>query len=313
MELRGRETEISPTERTIPNDPEKTIVAPRFDEKSVQGARPAVPLNWRGRTRTSLPVILLCVAAGLLGGLVVVFAFTLWQRNSSNPRAETTAAQQQTGGAANSATSESSAPTVPTPQQVEPDARGTQGDVQTPAAQNPAAQNQVTQASEPDGAHPTETDGSARDAARAAPAAAAQAPPKSGDEVAVGEAVGDAGTQNDLRAALGEWIAATNARDINRQMQFYAPTLGAFYLARNASRESVRAEKARVFANASTVDVHASAPEISLSRDGQTAVMRFQKRYRIGERGGEVLQELRWRRTPAGWKIVGERDLRVLQ
>lgn len=313
MELRGRETEISPTERTIPNDPEKTMVAPRFDEKSVQGARPAVPLNWRGRTRTSLPVVLLCVVAGLLGGLVVVFALTLWQRNSNNPRAETTAAQQQTGGAASSATPESTAPTVPTPQQSNADARGTQGDVQTPAAQNPAAQNQGTQASEPDGAHPTETDGSARDASRAAPAAASQAPPKSGDEVAVGEAVADAGTQNDLRAALGEWIAATNARDINRQMQFYAPTLGAFYLARNASRESVRAEKARVFASASTVDVRASAPEISLSRDGQTAVMRFQKRYRIGERGGEVLQELRWRRTPAGWKIVGERDLRVLQ
>ncbi|HYY96697.1 MAG TPA: nuclear transport factor 2 family protein, partial [Pyrinomonadaceae bacterium] len=115
------------------------------------------------------------------------------------------------------------------------------------------------------------------------------------------------------RAALDEWVAATNARDINRQMQFYAPTLSAFYLARNASRESVRAEKARVFASASTVDVRAFAPEISLSRDGQTAVMRFHKRYRIGERGGEVLQELRWRRTPAGWKIVGERDLRVLQ
>jgi hypothetical protein len=40
--------------------------------------------------------------------------------------------------------------------------------------------------------------------------------------------------------------------------------------------------------------------------------MRFRKRYRIGARGGEVLQELRWRRTPSGWKIVGERDLRVL-
>jgi ketosteroid isomerase-like protein len=308
MELRGRETEISPTERTIPNDPEKTMVAPRFDEKSVQDARPAVPLKWRGRARTSLPVILLCVAAGLLGGLVVVFAFTLWQSNHA--RAETQTAQQQTGDTANPAASPAStAATAATPQEVSADARGTQGDEQTPAAQNQG----TPQASEPGGAHPTDADGSARDAARAAGAGAAQAPPKSGDEAAVGEAVADAGTQNNLRAALDEWIAATNARDINRQMKFYAPTLSAFYLARNASRESVRAEKARVFASASTVDVRASAPEINLSRDGQTAVMRFHKRYRIGERGGEVLQELRWRRTPAGWKIVGERDLRVLQ
>jgi hypothetical protein len=41
--------------------------------------------------------------------------------------------------------------------------------------------------------------------------------------------------------------------------------------------------------------------------------MRFRKRYRIDERGGEVLQELRWRRTDSGWRIVSERDLRVIQ
>ena len=99
-------------------------------------------------------------------------------------------------------------------------------------------------------------------------------------------------------------------------MSYYAPTVEAFYLSRNATRESVRAEKARLFARASAVNVEAAAPEIRLSPDGRTAVMRFRKRYRIDgpeSRAGEVLQELRWRRTGDGWKIVGERDLRVLQ
>ena len=44
--------------------------------------------------------------------------------------------------------------------------------------------------------------------------------------------------------------------------------------------------------------------------------MRFRKKYNIEggghERRGEVLQELRWRRTKDGWKIVSERDLRVI-
>ena len=44
--------------------------------------------------------------------------------------------------------------------------------------------------------------------------------------------------------------------------------------------------------------------------------MRFRKKYAIeggGEdRHGEVLQELRWERTDDGWKIVSERDLRVI-
>jgi ketosteroid isomerase-like protein len=136
-----------------------------------------------------------------------------------------------------------------------------------------------------------------------------------GAKADVGAVEPGADAQGELRAALGGWLAATNERDVGRQMSFYAPTVEAFYRSRNATRDSVRAEKARL-ARASAVNVEAAAPEIRMSPDGRTAVMRFRKRYRIdGEesRAGEVLQELRWRRTGDGWKIVGERDLRVLQ
>jgi serine/threonine-protein kinase len=135
MDLRGRQTDVSPTERTIPNDPDRTLAAPRFDEKSVQRALPAVPLTWRGRARaSSLPVILLCVAAGLVGGLVVAFALTLWQ-NNRNQQAETTPAPQQTAEAplSPSPAPESTAATAPTPQQASADAGTPQGGAQTPA------------------------------------------------------------------------------------------------------------------------------------------------------------------------------------
>ncbi len=120
----------------------------------------------------------------------------------------------------------------------------------------------------------------------------------------------------ELRANLDEWISATNARDIDRQMKFYEPRVAAYYLSRNASREAVRAEKEHVFARASAVDVRAGDPEISISPDGQTATMRFRKDYTISGDGldkrGAVIQELRWRRTPHGWRITSERDLRVV-
>jgi ketosteroid isomerase-like protein len=120
-----------------------------------------------------------------------------------------------------------------------------------------------------------------------------------------------------LRSALDEWVRATNERDIARQMEFYAPTLEAFYLTRNVPRSAVRAEKQRVFARASVIDVRAEAPEIVLGGAGRTAVMRFRKQYEITNgsqsRRGEVVQELRWRRTPEGWKITSERDVRVLR
>src|ERR1043165_4037239 len=99
MERGRHEAEIRHTERAIPNDPDKTLIAPRFDDKSVQYARPAVPHTGRGKARTSLPVILLCVVAGVLGGLVVVFALAPWLKNHG-PRAETPHApgQPQSGG-----------------------------------------------------------------------------------------------------------------------------------------------------------------------------------------------------------------------
>lgn len=126
----------------------------------------------------------------------------------------------------------------------------------------------------------------------------------------------DGSVQTTLRGAFDEWIAATNARDIQRQMAFYNQTVNAFYLTRNVPREAVRAEKSRVFSHAGSIDIRAAAPEIQVSSDGRTATMRFHKKYAIqggGEdRRGEVLQELRWVRTDEGWKIVSERDLRVI-
>ncbi|MDQ1523813.1 MAG: hypothetical protein QOE47_1737 [Pyrinomonadaceae bacterium] len=128
---------------------------------------------------------------------------------------------------------------------------------------------------------------------------------------------GETNAATALRRALDNWIAATNARDIERQMSFYPPVLNAFYLTRNVTRAAVRAEKERVFLRARTVEVNADAPELIFQEAGQSAVMRFRKSYAIEggvqERRGSVIQELRWRLTPQGWKIYSERDVRVIR
>jgi ketosteroid isomerase-like protein len=122
---------------------------------------------------------------------------------------------------------------------------------------------------------------------------------------------------NTLRDALDQWIDATNRRDIETQISFYMPELKAFYLARNASLKTVRAEKNRAFAAAKSIDVRAAEPEIIFQDGGRTAVMRFRKKYRIvsGSRNqsGEVVQELRWQKAGGDWKIFSERDIRVLR
>jgi ketosteroid isomerase-like protein len=134
---------------------------------------------------------------------------------------------------------------------------------------------------------------------------------KSAGEVAPQE------TEARLRGALNDWVAATNARDIDRQMSFYNPVVDSFYRMRNASWADVRADKARVFERASLIDIRTGTPAIRLSPDGRTAIMLFNKRYTIEgggvDRRGEVIQELRWQRINGEWRIISERDLRVVR
>lgn len=126
----------------------------------------------------------------------------------------------------------------------------------------------------------------------------------------------ESGKATAVRESLDEWISATNAHNIEKQMSFYMPELKAYYLARNASRNSVRIEKTRAFAGAKSIDIRAAEPEIIFQDEGRTAIMRFRKKYRVENnsktRSGEVVQELRWQQTNRGWKIFSERDIRVI-
>ena len=131
----------------------------------------------------------------------------------------------------------------------------------------------------------------------------------SGGETAQGEFTS-------LRTAFDEWLAATNARDPERLMKFYSSKLEEFYRARNVSQDVVRADRTRLFERADAIEVSTDAPEISLSGDRRTATMHFSKEYvmRVNGRAhhGKVFQQLRWQQTSEGWKIIGERDIRVL-
>jgi hypothetical protein len=147
-------------------------------------------------------------------------------------------------------------------------------------------------------------------------ASAARADAGAAESTPVALGASDNSAAGHLRQALTEWIAATNKRDIDKQMSFYVPRLKAYYLSRNTPRDFVRDEKARVFAAATVIDIQADEPEIIFQDGGRAAIMRYRKKYRIenGKRSrrGEVIQELRWQRVAEGWQIFSERDIRVL-
>lgn len=134
------------------------------------------------------------------------------------------------------------------------------------------------------------------------------------ESVAAG--VGTSGAR-ELRRALDEWVSATNVRDVRRLITFYTPEVKAFYLKRDVPLSFVRSERTRAFQRARELEVLAKEPEIIFRDAGRTAIMRFRKQY-VTEingrrRSGEVIQELRWRKTESGWKIFSERDVKVIR
>jgi len=250
------------------------MTPPTFGEESVHNARPAVPLqNQTAKLGRKAPAFLLLLAAGMAGGLLALFAITSYQRRSTVRTAEV-----------------SNVPPVATQ------------DAKTTAETTGTG---------------TETGGSAP--ARAAEQVGVEAGAESANSAESRQNESDGqGARQALHVALDSWLATTNARDVERHMNFYGPEVNAFYRARNASRKTVRAEKEQLFNRAGAIDVRADTPEITFARDGKTATMRFRKDYVIEngdgrQKSGAVLQELRWRLTTGGWKIVGERDVRVLR
>lgn len=319
MEDQGLITSPEDPEKTIINHPGQTLQTPRFDAEAIQQARPAEPLTHTARRFSwSLATVAMIIGAALIGGVIGVIVPGLYPREEralapasvppSHPPAveqppveSRTAAdqpdQQPTSLATSVETSSAKAVAHPSPAPVK---------VDSAAGQDARTKESIESTTGEPGAV---TAPMSRPAASEGSAARHEAQERG--HVTLHESEG-----NELRGAFSDWVAATNARDLEKQMSFYDQSVNAFYLTRNVSRAAVRAEKARVFGRANSVDVQASTPDIKLSRDGQTAMMRFRKRYAIADAGalkrGEVVQELRWRRTGQGWRIVSERDLRVI-
>ncbi|HZN10260.1 MAG TPA: SRPBCC family protein [Blastocatellia bacterium] len=119
-----------------------------------------------------------------------------------------------------------------------------------------------------------------------------------------------------IRAAIDQWVAATNAQDVDKLMGMYAPLVQRYYRMAYVSRDVVRADKRRALGEAEAVRVSVDEPHFTFRMEGNVAYVRFRKQYEIERRGrtrrGEVWHELALSRQGEGWQIFSERDLRVI-
>jgi len=122
--------------------------------------------------------------------------------------------------------------------------------------------------------------------------------------------------RRELVTAAFQWLEATLASNFDAQSKFYPEKMERFYLWHDVPKAAVLAEKRRVFEQARMIDIRIDAPQLLVDSGGRSGRMYFRKTYAIKgrvTREGEVLQELRWVKGDDGWKIVSERDLRVIR
>lgn len=120
-----------------------------------------------------------------------------------------------------------------------------------------------------------------------------------------------------LEAALQQWATTINQGRVREQIDLYLPRVSAYYGLRDIGRDDLLKEKERVLKRFDAFKVNVSDVETELSDDGQNATMRFRKEYKISRnhnsRDGEVIAEMQWRKTAAGWRIASEEERRVIR
>lgn len=249
---------------------------------------PAPPHPALHRRRSQAPLIY----AGLAALLALALGAWLWgaTRQQEEQSAETGAAVPSSSPAPSPTTDVNPAEIQPTPSD-------------TSGAPNTTDAPDTTGASNASPTPTTSPETAVRDAGERPSNQPAERPPAGSEQAA-------------LKTALADWVAVTNSQNVAEQMAFYAPVMERYYLRSNFSRRAVREDKTRLAERASLVNVTVGEPEITYDREGRQAVMRFRKKYSIeGSRlsRGEVVQELKWAKTSDGWKIISERDVRVVR
>jgi ketosteroid isomerase-like protein len=273
-------TSVNKSEKTVVDNRGRANVTPHFDSLAVERARPAVPISNVHSGRTWLTTLIIAAVLAGLGGGVIGSLLTTKFLGREAAQAPAPTAVRENGPVP-------SAPRADVPSTIERGAEAAAAPVPETAA---GPEKEIVETVK--GQSPAVT-----------------------EDVRPNEPPGD--QEKALRAALDEWVAATNARDLGRQMTFYGPVVNAFYRERNAPLELVRADKERAFRNADSIAVRVGAPQINVAADGRSATMRFHKSYTIAgggeDRSGEVVQELRWRLVGGKWRIVSERDIKVVR
>lgn len=117
----------------------------------------------------------------------------------------------------------------------------------------------------------------------------------------------------EISQQINNWRSYAESGNLDSQMQTYAPTVD-YYRKRGASRDFVRADRARAYRLFNSMSINISNMNVSVGPSGETATAVFDKEWVFeGTRRstGKVRQQLELRLINGRWLITGERDVKV--
>jgi hypothetical protein len=114
-----------------------------------------------------------------------------------------------------------------------------------------------------------------------------------------------------IQGLLNQWISSIRKRDVEGQIDCYAPIVTRFYGRRNVSIRELRAEKEKVFASIGEVKKFDISGIKVTPVNSEMAVANFKKTWDFGSTAGAEQDEMTIRYIDGGWKIAGETGKRV--
>jgi hypothetical protein len=125
----------------------------------------------------------------------------------------------------------------------------------------------------------------------------------------------EAGVESEVTSTISRWAAAASHNDVEAETSFYAPKLDRYFLQRNVSREYVRKDK-RAYRDRGNVIKTFKVSDLNFERSSdQDAIVLLSKSWSVlgPSQTGDLhtgRSRLWLRRTPEGWRITGEQDLK---
>ena len=117
-----------------------------------------------------------------------------------------------------------------------------------------------------------------------------------------------------VAARLKSWESSIETRDLEKNIYHYAEQIETYYLATNASRDVVRADRERAFKRFHDLKLDIINVDINLE-SSEAAIITFDKSWDFTNdtafSNGLVQQEIQMRKIEKQWLIVSEKDLQV--